>query len=155
MACLQRERNASLHPLNQVWLPSYFSLQHHPWIKTLGSREYKKWSPIEEALDRCPCQHHGKCIENSTENIYSDVGVKKGYLRRTVRSSNKTGTYFYYSPENLWSKEWECFSKKSALNCLISFPSRRVFNSRSITIATGSFMCFDSETGKGKTVNYY
>ena len=61
----------------QVWLPSYFSLQHHPWIKKLGSGEYKKWSPIKEALDRCPRQHHEKCKENSTENIYSDVGVKK------------------------------------------------------------------------------
>ena len=33
---------------------------------------------VEEALDferNSPCQHLGKCIENSMENLYTDAGV--------------------------------------------------------------------------------
>ena len=46
----------------------------------LRSWEYRKWSTITEALDRqanSPCQHLWKCIENSMENVHTDVRVER------------------------------------------------------------------------------
>ena len=51
----------------------------------------KEISPTEEALDRytnSPCQHLSKCMENSLENMHTDVRLKVNTQCLKIDSKN-------------------------------------------------------------------
>ena len=68
-----------LNPSSNLEWPSVnFSLQHHNWIKHISQENERNDHKLKELLivkHNSPCQHLGKCIENSMENIHTDVGV--------------------------------------------------------------------------------
>ena len=61
-------------------MASNFSLQFQPYIKFKGheirgnDHQFKKLPIFEKKF---PCQHLMKCVENSAENMHTDVRVEK------------------------------------------------------------------------------
>ena len=82
--------------------------QAKPLHHTLRSHESKKWSPTKHTCDyytKSPCKHLRKCIENSMENMHTDVRVSR------VSKQHKFIKYCWIIPK--WA------SKKKFLTALI------------------------------------
>lgn len=74
-------------------------------------------------------------------------------------NSKKWQTNIWSLPESLWSKDLECRSRKSELNCLRSLLPSNFWSSRSITVDTGTFKSLETETtnnnNKKAVINTY
>ena len=76
---------------------------------TFRSKEWRKWSPIGETLNcetKSPCKLLRKCIENSMENMHTDVTVKKVKHKenKVFIDSNSLCTSLYRL--TLFTKRW-------------------------------------------------
>ena len=74
------------------------------------------------------------------------------------KNSKKWQTNIWSLPESLWSKDLECRSRKSELNCLRSLLPSNFWSSRSITVDTGTFKSLETETknnNKKTVINTY
>ena len=122
-----------------------------PLSHTLWSREKRKWSPTKGALNcwtNSPYQHLRKCIENSKENMHTDVtcSFQKSFLnfqverlchrtQKIVGSQAKTGIWCTKIQQGLqWKKDNQLYLKVifySYYECLVVWSKQNTGKDKS------------------------
>ena len=92
-------RFKSLNPKSNPHLVSPYNYTTESFIS--NTYEKRKWSPNKESFDcsiNSPYQHLRKCVNNSIENIHTDVANKFDACTRVGRTSNATSKSSGLSP---------------------------------------------------------